>query len=74
MRVLLYGIIAEKAGAAAIDVQAASLGELRLRLAERVPGIEQLSHAIAVDRQLVRTDMPLSGSEEIAVLPPFAGG
>ncbi len=41
MRVLLYGIIAEKAGAAAIDVQAASLGELRLRLAEvRLRGVE----------------------------------
>lgn len=74
MRVLLYGIIAEKAGTASMDVQAASLGELRLRLAERVPGLDQLSHAIAVDRHLVRGDMPLNGSEEIAVLPPFAGG
>lgn len=74
MRVLLYGIIAEKVGAASIEIQAASLAELRRCLAEHVPGIEHLSHAIAVDRQLVRADMPLTGKEEIAVLPPFAGG
>jgi len=74
MEVLLFGMIAEKAGADRLTVEAGSTAELRRVLAQRVPGIEGLSHAIAVDRRIVHDDMPLTGSEEIAVLPPFAGG
>lgn len=74
MQVLLFGLIAEKAGAERIELQARSLGELRRLLAERIEGLEKLSHAIAVNRRIIREDLPLSGDEEIAVLPPFAGG
>lgn len=74
MEVLLFGLIAEKAGTERVEVQASSLEELRQRLSERIPGLPGLSHAIAVDRIIVHGDRPLTGSEEIAVLPPFAGG
>ena len=74
MRVLLFGIIAEKAGATELELEATSVNELRDRLAERITGFGDLVHAIAVDRQVVHEDRKLNGSEEIAVLPPFAGG
>lgn len=74
MRVLLFGIIAEKAGADAIEVEASSLRALRDALNSRISGLDAMSYAIAVDRCIVREDRPLTGSEEIAVLPPFAGG
>jgi molybdopterin converting factor small subunit len=74
MEVLLYGLIAEKAGASKLDLQATTMVELRARLAERIPELPAFSHAIAVDRVIVRDDRSLTGSEEIAVLPPFAGG
>ncbi len=74
MNVLLFGMIAEKAGADLLSVEASSTGELRRSLAARISGLDQLSYAIAVDRRIVHQDVPLTGSEEIAVLPPFAGG
>jgi len=74
MDVLLFGMVAEKAGAISIAVEARSLVELRRELSERIPGIERLSYAIAVDRQVIHEDRALTGTEEIAVLPPFAGG
>ncbi|MCW5899549.1 MAG: MoaD/ThiS family protein [Flavobacteriales bacterium] len=74
MEVLLFGSIAEKAGAARIDVEAASVSQLRERLAESIAGIDLGTYAIAVDHRIVPGDMPLTGREEIAVLPPFAGG
>lgn len=74
MDVLLFGMIAEKAGAATITVEATSIVELRRKLEDRIPGLERLSFAIAVDRQVVHDDRALAGTEEIAVLPPFAGG
>jgi molybdopterin converting factor small subunit len=74
MNVLLFGMIAEKAGADQLSVEASSTGELRRSLASCISGLDQLSYAIAVDRRIVHQDVPLTGSEEIAVLPPFAGG
>jgi molybdopterin converting factor small subunit len=74
MEVLLFGMIAEKAGADRIQVDASSLDQLRVQLAERVEGLATMSYAIAVDRRLVQNNMPFTGTEEIAVLPPFAGG
>ena len=74
MEVLLFGLIAEKAGADRIQLDASSLDQLRALLSARVEGLAQMSYAIAVDRRVVQNDMPFTGAEEIAVLPPFAGG
>lgn len=74
MRVRLFGMIAEKAGSELIEAEARSVEELRATLVERIAGLEAMSYAIAVDRRIVTDDQPLTGSEEIAVLPPFAGG
>lgn len=74
MEVLLFGMIAEQAGTDRLAVEASSLNGLRATLLERLPELGALSYAIAVDRTVVHGDMSLTGSEEIAVLPPFAGG
>lgn len=74
MEVLLFGMIAEAAGTDRIELTASSTQELREVLVDRVPDIRGLSYSIAVDRSLVHEDITLSGNEEIAVLPPFAGG
>jgi len=74
MDVMLFGMIAEKAGTDRIEVHAVSTGVLRQVLAERIKGFEGLSYSIAVDRTIVHEDISFTGSEEIAVLPPFAGG
>lgn len=74
MEVLLFGLIAEAAGTDRIQLNASSTQQLRELLVERVPGLKGLSYSIAVDRSLVHENIALGGNEEIAVLPPFAGG
>jgi sulfur-carrier protein len=74
MDVLLFGIIAEKAGRERLTIAAADTRELRARLVEAMPFLASLSYAIAVDRHMLNGDLPLNGNEEIALLPPFAGG
>ncbi len=74
MQVLLFGLIAEAAGTDRIELNATSTQELRELLVARIPEMKGLSYSIAVDRSLVHEDIALSGTEEIAVLPPFAGG
>lgn len=74
MEVLLFGMIAEKAGTSSIEMEAGSIAELQRVLIARIPDLDRMSYAIAVDRAVVKTDRTLSGTEEVAVLPPFAGG
>jgi len=74
MKVLLFGMIAEKAGAAEVSATAASAHALQRELEQRIPGLVRMSYALAIDRRIVKEDVPLTGKEEIALLPPFAGG
>ena len=74
MEVLLFGMIAERAEVGSLQLDAKNMKELRDQLAMRIKGLNELSFSIAVDRTIVHGEMDLSGEEEIAVLPPFAGG
>ncbi|MBK8498301.1 MAG: MoaD/ThiS family protein [Flavobacteriales bacterium] len=74
MRVKLFGMIAEKAGSAELEMEASSLKGLCEGLRARIRDLDSMSFAIAVDRRIVKDDLTLTGTEEIAVLPPFAGG
>ncbi len=74
MRILLFGMIAEKAGAGELDLTAPGTYALRQLLQQQIEGLDRMSFALAVDRMIVHDDVILTGSEEIALLPPFAGG
>lgn len=74
MEVKLFGMIAEKAGAKAITLSASSVQGLKQAAEQRIHGLAALSYAIAVDRRIINGDAPLNGNEEVALLPPFAGG
>lgn len=74
MKVLLFGLIAEQAGTDVLHVDATGTDALRRELEQRIQGLDRVSYALAVDRTLVRDDRALNGTEEIALLPPFAGG
>lgn len=74
MEVLLFGMIAERAEVGSLQLSAKNMKELRDQLAMRIKGLNELSFSIAVDRTIVHGEMDFSGEEEIAVLPPFAGG
>lgn len=74
MDVLLFGSIAEKAGTDRLSISAPDTQALKQALEEHIEGLSLLSYALAVDRKIMNGNVELSGSEEIALLPPFAGG
>ncbi|MCC6841185.1 MAG: MoaD/ThiS family protein [Flavobacteriales bacterium] len=74
MEVKLFGMIAEKAGAETIAVAAGTVRELRQAAEARIDGLAAMSYAIAVDRRIADDALKLDGNEEVALLPPFAGG
>lgn len=74
MHVKLFGLLAERIGSTGIDLDATSVSALRSALDEALGSSEKLVYSIAVDHRITPVDLPLSGDEEIAALPPFAGG
>ena len=74
MHVKLFGILAEKAGGDTLEVKAADVDSLRREVRKHIPELDRLSFAVAVDRKLTQENLSLTGDEEVALLPPFAGG
>jgi sulfur-carrier protein len=77
-RVLLFGPLRDLAGWRERQIEADSLSALRLALAaedadlgEAIggPGVQ-----VAIDQAVVRGDVALTASSEVAFLPPMSGG
>ena len=79
VRTLFFAAYRDAVGTGALDVElpeGSSVGELVTRLRSRGSPFDRLpeSPAVAVNRAVVRGDARLSDGDEIAFLPPVAGG
>ena len=77
--VKLFGGLREEAGSKQIEVElqhGARVADLREQLAGRLPSVAQLGDrlAISVNLELARADLELHEGDEVALLPPVAGG
>lgn len=71
-----FGMIAEWAGSQSgqLDFMGTSVAELRIQIEKLVPGLNSASYQIAVNHVIVTEEQVISLGDEIAILPPFAGG
>jgi DNA-binding GntR family transcriptional regulator/molybdopterin synthase catalytic subunit/molybdopterin converting factor small subunit len=79
VEVRLFGGLTERAGAARLHVDVpedATVADLRTAVAATHPQLAPLLErtTVAVDLEVRRDDHPLAGAEEVALLPPVAGG
>ena len=79
VRTLFFATYRDALGTGSLDVElpdGSTVGELVGRLRARGTPFDRLpaAPAVAVNRTLVRTDARLSAGDEIAFLPPVAGG
>ena len=78
LRILLFGVYRERAGAPAIEIELPT----GARVVDLLAGIRELPElhglagqvAVAVNRRYADADSPLSPEDEIAIIPPVAGG
>jgi len=75
-RILYFGMLAERTGAAqeTLDTTPTTVAALRDALLLRHPSLQELSFRFAVDQQLADEDTTIAPGAEVALLPPFAGG
>jgi len=76
--VLLFASYAEKLGASSIPLelgQGATVGDVLTSL-QRLPGASRLptEPLIAVNERYARRDQVLAAGDEVAIIPPVAGG
>jgi sulfur-carrier protein len=75
VKVLFFGILADKAGSSSVDIENENdLNGLLKNLIIKFSFLEKSSYAISVNQVLVRGNTKLNDNDEIALLPPFAGG
>ncbi|MFM2134947.1 MAG: hypothetical protein RL021_347 [Bacteroidota bacterium] len=74
LRIRTFGKLAEHAGGELLIPAVPDTRMLKAALEALHPVFRDVPFRIAVNRRLVDGDVPLSPSDEIAVLPPFSGG
>ena len=77
MKVRLFAMLREQAGASELDVEGRSVGELADALAakfgERFGAVAAVS-SFVVNGERAARDTPVADGDEVAILPPVSGG
>ena len=75
--VRLFAALRELAGASNVEAEGSTVGEvidvLSARFGERFSAIAAVG-SVVVDGERASRETPLTGGEEVAVLPPVSGG
>lgn len=75
VKVLFFGVLAEKTGKDAINVEdALDLDSLKSTIVDDYPGIKEYTFRVSVNRDICKANVRLNDGDEVAFLPPFAGG
>jgi sulfur-carrier protein len=73
--VLFFGVLAEVTGTGLqVYEDVKSTDHLKIRVADDYPGIIHYSYRISLNNELIDGDSELRDRDEVAFLPPFAGG
>ena len=75
MKVLFFGRLKEVTGTGELEVDGfSSLEDLKKFLFEKYPNLKSEVFAIAVNLEVVSGNVNLKSEDEVAFLPPIAGG
>ena len=75
VEVLLFGIFNEQADTSKITFEdIKDKDELMDRIWAEYPSFKGVQHSVSVNQQIVKNNIALSDGDEIALMPPFAGG
>jgi molybdopterin synthase sulfur carrier subunit len=75
MNVFLFGVLADIVKTQRIDIAGVSTTEELIELMEeKYPEIKNYNYQIAVNQKQIEGNCVISENDEIALLPPFAGG
>jgi len=75
VQVIVFGQLQDIMGHHPVTIdEVADTSALVQQLNKRYPALVNAPYIIAVDKQIVNGNTPLTGNNTVALLPPFAGG
>lgn len=78
IRILLFGILVDKAGCREMTVEmpgkAMKLSEVMVKVREKCPDLPVAKFVFAVNQDQAGPDTLVKDNDEVAIMPPFAGG
>ena len=75
LKILFFGILAEVVGSDSIIIDSQpDLDHLTALVLDRFPDLKNYRYRVSVNRVLVDDNSSLNEGDEVAFLPPFAGG
>jgi molybdopterin synthase sulfur carrier subunit len=75
VKVLFFGVLAEVTGTSLRFYNGVkSVGDLRLRIQDDYPEIVHYNFRISLNNELINDEPLLKNGDELAFMPPFAGG
>jgi len=75
VKVLFFGVLAEKAGTDTAEIENVKDTEiLEDLILEKYPDFSKFSYRVSVNKTIVNGNESLKDGDELAFMPPFAGG
>jgi molybdopterin converting factor small subunit len=75
MKILLFGELTDIIGSSSIEIDISDdIDELKNIIHQKFPSLQNFKYQIAVNSSLITKNISLNETDEIALLPPFAGG
>ncbi len=75
MKILLFGELTDITKNSFIEIEKVkNIDELNKSIHQKFPSLQNHKYQIAVNSSLVTKNISLNETDEIALLPPFAGG
>jgi molybdopterin synthase sulfur carrier subunit len=75
VKVLFFGVLAEIASTnMKIYREVKSISDLKLRIQDDFPEMVHYNYRISLNNEIINNDQGLKNGDEIAFMPPFAGG
>jgi len=75
VKVLFFGVLAEVTGTILKNYsEVKTVGDLKLRIYDDFPEVIHYNFRISLNNEIINNDPNLNNGDEIALMPPFAGG
>ena len=75
IKVLLFGSLTDIVGATEMIVDTENtIQSLRKKVTNKFPGMKNKIYAIAINSEITSEEKELKEGDEVAFMPPFAGG
>ena len=75
IQVKLFGLLADAAGKSELQIESVSdTDSLKKKMFLDYPNLANKSFIVAVRKQIIGNNQKLENGDEVAFLPPFAGG